>query len=134
MSFFLYVVHCRDAPVYPFGTSRGLVSLPPWDQKEWLADSLYSHPLASDVQQAKYFAIEATHDLRAYADGHPRTLRRLLTTLKRELSAFAGGVGLPPTSFLRRAARPNELFCVVSAESLSQLVKRALARSATAPG
>lgn len=129
--FFLYVVHRRGAPLYPFGSADTLVSLPPWTDDEWLADSIYSHPLAPDTQRGKYFAIEATHDLRAYHSGAPKTMRQVLTAVWRELSAFVGGTGLPAGSFLRRAARPNELYWVVSQASLLELVRRALVPSAT---
>jgi LmbE family N-acetylglucosaminyl deacetylase len=125
---FLYVVHQRDAPVYPFGPASSVVSLPPWTRREWMAESIYSHPLTPDVRIAKYFAIEATHDERAYANGEPRTVGQVFSIVKREVSALLGGVGLRPTSFLRRAPRPNEIFYVVSAESLTELVKRALAQ------
>ncbi len=126
--FLLYVVHVRDAPVYPFGPSAGWVSLPPGMGDEWRADSIYSHPLAPDVQQLKYFAVECNHDERTYSTGGPRTAFGVGTAIKRELGALLGGTGLRPSSFLRRAPRPNEVFWVVSAETLSEFVKRALAR------
>jgi len=130
--FLLYVVHRRDVPLYPFGPRMGLVSFPPWTDEQWLADSIYSHPLAADVQQTKYFAVEATHDLRTYTTGEPGTLGQVLTTLKQEISALLSGTGRPAASFLRRAPRPNEIYSVVSAESLSELVRRALAHDSGA--
>ena len=130
--FFLYVVHRRGVPLYPFGSADALVSLPPWTDGEWLADSIYSHPLPPDTQRGKYFAIEAMHDLRTYQPGAPRSLRQVMTTVWRELSALVGGIGLPVGSFLRRAARPNEIYWVVSEGSLSELVRRAVAGSSTA--
>jgi LmbE family N-acetylglucosaminyl deacetylase len=126
--FLLYVVHRRDAPLYPFGPADTLVSLPPWTEDEWLADSVYSHPLAPDLQRAKFFAIEATHDLREYQGGAPRTVRQALVTARAEVAALVAGTGLPAASFLRRAARPNEIYWVVSEKSLAELVERALAR------
>jgi hypothetical protein len=125
--FFLYVVHVRDVPAYPFGDAGALVSLPPSAEDYWSAESIYSHPLAPDVQSTKYFAVEAVHDDRAYSSGEARTVAGFLATVKRELSALLGGTGIRPTSFLRRAPRPNEVYYVVSAEALSQLVRRALA-------
>jgi hypothetical protein len=110
------------------------VSLPPWTDEAWLGDSIYSHPLAPDEQRTKYFAVEATHDLRAHSTGEPRTTRQVFTAVKREVSALLGGTGLPSATFLRRAPRPNEIYWVVSAESLSELVQRALARDAAARG
>jgi LmbE family N-acetylglucosaminyl deacetylase len=125
--FFLYVVHRRDVPIYPFGPAAGLVSVPPWTDNRWVADSLYSHPLRREHRTAKYFAVEAMHDLRTYGTGDPRTVRQAFTLGKREMGALLGGTGSPAASFLRRAPRPNEVYCVVSVESLAELVERALA-------
>ncbi len=124
-TFLLYVVHARDARAYPYGTGEAVVSLPPWTDERWLADSIYSHSLPAELRRGKYFAVEAAHDLRTYGDGAPKTLRQLLGVVKREASAFVGRVAVDPMSaFLRRASRPNEVYYVVSADSLSQLVKR----------
>jgi LmbE family N-acetylglucosaminyl deacetylase len=121
----LYVVHANEAPLYPFGAGASAVSLPPWQQTEWIADSIYSHPLSETMRLAKYFAVEAAHDLRAYPDENPRTLRQLKALLWRELSGFVSGLGVHPTDFRRRAARANEIYYVVSAEGLLQLAQRA---------
>jgi LmbE family N-acetylglucosaminyl deacetylase len=126
--FLLYAVHARDAPVHPFGPRDAVVSLPPWTDPEWLAESIYSHTVLPDVQRAKYFAVAAAHDERTHAGGERRSVGGVLTALRREVSAFLGGTGLRPTSFLRRSPRPNEIFFVVSAEGLSQVVNRALER------
>ena len=124
--FLLYVVHVNEVPIYPFGGAECAVSLPPWQQEEWLADTIYSHALTPDQRNAKFFAVEAAHDLRTYADLRPRTGGQLLTVLLRELAAFVSGMGLRPTDFLRRAPRPNELYYVVSAQGFSELAARAL--------
>jgi len=124
--FFLYAVHHRHAPLYPFGPVGGLVSVPPWTDSEWVADSIYSHPLTADARIAKYFAVDAAHGLRTYSDGEPRTFKQTLRAIRREVGAYGCGIGLPAGSFLRRAPRPNEMYYVVSAESLTALVKRAL--------
>lgn len=125
--FLLYVVHANEAPLYPFGSAASVVSLPPWEHKEWIADSIYSHALSEDTQRAKFFAVEAAHDLRVYSASGPRSLRQLTTVLWRELAAFVSGMGLRPTDFLRRAPRPNELYYVVSAPGFLELAQRALA-------
>jgi LmbE family N-acetylglucosaminyl deacetylase len=126
--FFLYAVHHRHAPLYPFGPACGWVSLPPWTDSEWVADSLYSHPLTPDARIAKYFAVDAAHGLRTYSDGAPRTFKEALRAIRREMGAYGSGIGLSAGSFLRRAPRPNEMYYVVSAQSLTALVKRALVR------
>lgn len=123
--FLLYVVHANEAPLYPFGKADSVVSLPPWVDAEWTADSLYSHALPPDSRRAKYFAIEAAHDLRTYSDDESRTLAQLSRLLARELAAFVCGMGVRPGSFLRRAARPNELYYVASPKSFLELAARA---------
>jgi hypothetical protein len=105
-----------------------VVSLPPWTEQTWLAESVYSHPLAPQVRTGKFFAIEAAHGLRGCADDEPKSVRRAFSAVKREASALFGGVGLRPTSFLRRGPRPNEIFFVATAGALSELVERALAK------
>ncbi|MGA3120889.1 MAG: PIG-L family deacetylase [Polyangiaceae bacterium] len=127
--FFLYVVHRRDVPLHPLGPNTSWVSFPPWTDVEWLADSIYSHPLAPKLQAAKYFAVEGMHDLRTFSADEPRGLAQVLRVVIRELLAWGAGTGLPATSYLRRAPRPNEIYGVVSADSLSELVQRALERS-----
>jgi LmbE family N-acetylglucosaminyl deacetylase len=134
-SFFLYVVHRRGVPLYPVGPATGLVSPAPWTDEQWLADAIYSHPLAPDTRLAKYFAVEANHDMRTYSSGETRTPRDVFAVIKREVGALVGGTGLPAAGFLRRAPRPNEIYAVVSLESLSALVARALAsRMSGSPG
>jgi LmbE family N-acetylglucosaminyl deacetylase len=121
----LYVVHANEAPLYPFGAGDSAVSLPPWQHREWIADSIYSHPLSEASRLAKYFAVEAAHDLRAYPAENPRTLRELKALLWRELSGFVSGLGVHPTDYRRRAPRANEIYYVVSTEGFLQLAQRA---------
>jgi LmbE family N-acetylglucosaminyl deacetylase len=123
--FLLYSVHANEVPLYPFGKADSIVSLPPWDQAEWIADSIYSHPLSEEARRAKFFAVEAAHDLREYSASRPRTLRQLAATLWRELSALVSGMGSHPTTYLRRAPRPNELYYAVSVEGFLELAQRA---------
>ena len=123
----LYVIHANEAPVYPFGGADSIVSLPPWQHGEWIADSVYSHPLSHDAQIAKYFAVEAAHDLRSYySDSRPRTVRELAAIAQRELAAFVSGMAPRPADFLRRAPRPNELYYVVSVEGFLELARLAV--------
>jgi LmbE family N-acetylglucosaminyl deacetylase len=121
----LYVVHANEVPLYPFGTADSVVSLPPWAQEEWAADSIFSHPLGEDTRSAKFFAVEAAHDLRTYSQSRTRTFRQLALSLRREIAAFIGGTGLLPTDYLRRAPRPNEIYYVVSVDGLRELAHRA---------
>ncbi len=121
----LYVIHANEAPLFPFGDTNSIVSLPPYNDAEWTAESLYSHPLSEDTRRAKYFAVEAAHDLRAYGDSRPPGLARLARTLRREILDFLTGMSSRPTDFLRRAPRPNEVFFVVSTDAFLELARRA---------
>jgi LmbE family N-acetylglucosaminyl deacetylase len=121
----LYALHANEVPLYPFGAAESIVSLPPWDGAEWIADSIYSHPLSEDARRAKFFAVEAAHDLRVYADSRPKTARQLAATLRRALAAVISGMGLYPTAFLRRAPRPNEIYYAASVEGFLELARRA---------
>jgi LmbE family N-acetylglucosaminyl deacetylase len=122
----LYVIHVNEAPLYPFGGADSIVSLPPWHHGRWIADSLYSHPLSEDARIAKYFAVEAAHDVRSYdSDSRVRTFRELASIVRRELADFVSGTAPRATDFLRRAPRPNELYYVVSVEGFLELARLA---------
>jgi LmbE family N-acetylglucosaminyl deacetylase len=136
----LYVVHVRDVPIHPVGGAGSLVTVPPTagsreGGEAWSADTLHSVPLSPELRQAKAFAVEASHDVRDVLssgdDGGPGTFASLLLAVKREVSAYLSGLGRHPTSFLRRAPRPNELYHVVGSTSFARLVDRALAQRAT---
>jgi LmbE family N-acetylglucosaminyl deacetylase len=120
----LYAIDVRDARLHPFGPADAVASLPPLTHRAWLADSVLSVPLDEEVRRAKYFAVTAAHDLRRYRAGAPRTLRRLLGAARSELSAFIAQLGRDPFSYQRRAPRPNEIYYVVSRQSLGALVAR----------
>ena len=107
--FLLYVVHGRGGPAYPFGPRSAVVSLPPCTDPDWLAGSIYSHPLPPDVQRAKYFAVASVHDERTFESGERKDVVGALRAVRREVFALLGGTGLRPASFLRRAPRPNEI-------------------------
>ena len=54
------------------------------------------------------------HDLRDLGAPEPRPARSRLRRVRAEAAAAVVGLGLPPTSYLRRAVRPDELFFVTS--------------------
>jgi LmbE family N-acetylglucosaminyl deacetylase len=128
---FLYAVHTPAGPLFPFGPATAMASLPPVDGTDWIADGVYSHPLSEDGRLAKYFAVDASSDLRAYATGTP-TRGELLRGIKRRLSALVTGVGVEPVAFQRRAPRPDEIYYLADTAALSELAARAVA--ARAPG
>jgi LmbE family N-acetylglucosaminyl deacetylase len=142
----LYAVHVRDLPLHPFGPPEALVSLPPGEPASSdssasssssgsLADAIVSLPLSPDLRRAKYLAVEAAHDLRHQEALAPRTLGQLFRLVKREISSYLASLPPSPQSFLRRAPRPNEIYSVVSPDTLADLVSRALAtRPASRPG
>jgi LmbE family N-acetylglucosaminyl deacetylase len=123
---FLYTTFIREAGLYPFGPADSVTSLPPLTGADWIADSIYSHPLAPEAREAKYFAVEAAHDLRTYSRKGPPTASEVIRDTKRLVSNFLAGMGSDPLAFERRAPRPNEIYYVVSPHSLSLLVDRAL--------
>jgi len=120
---FLYVVHARGGSLFPYGPATSLTSVPPGDVVGDIADSIYSHPLDSLTQQAKYFAIEAMHAVRNYPDSEPKTFLRTLRSIGKEVAGYLAGAGLQPGNHLRRAPRPNEMYYVVGAEKLTELVR-----------
>jgi LmbE family N-acetylglucosaminyl deacetylase len=121
---FLYAVHHNGAPAYPFGPAESLVGLPPGRHGGWVADSIHSLPLKPEMRQSKYFAVEAMHAVRRYDDGAPKDALKLLKSMRREFLAYIAGMGVDPTSFLRRAPRPNEIYYVVRGEALPELIER----------
>lgn len=123
----LYVVHANEAPIYPFGAASSVVSLPPGSETDWIAESIYSHPLSKQTRRAKFFSVEAAHDLRTYSASRRPSLADLSRTLRRELADFV--TGMPrPGDFLRRAPRPNEVFFVVTSDNFLELAHRAVQR------
>jgi LmbE family N-acetylglucosaminyl deacetylase len=109
--FLLYAVHCAGAPTYPYGPAAALSGLPANGSDAWLSDSIYSHFLEPELRRAKYFALESMHAVRA---------NRL--PLKPKVLGLLAGLGTDPTSFLRRAPRPTEMYYVLSGDYLSQWV------------
>jgi hypothetical protein len=73
------------------------------------------------LQQAKYLAVASTHATRTYEEAKPR-LRAALRRFTSRLSALLTGLSADPTSFLRRAPRPNEMYFVVRGDSLAALI------------
>ena len=120
---FLYVVHTRGAPTYPFGPSDAVVSLPPTVSEGWVAGALYSHPIDSQLRQLKSLAVSAMHAARRPATSETNTVP-LIRRWMREFIAQVSGVRRDPTNLLRRAPRPNEIYYLVDVEELSDLVER----------
>jgi LmbE family N-acetylglucosaminyl deacetylase len=111
--FLLYTVHGAGAPVYPHGPAAAISGVTPHDGPGWVADAIYSHTVEPQLRLAKLLAVENMHGV--------RTNRLPLTAQIRGLLA---GLGADPTSFLRRAPRPTEMYYVLAGDMLSELVQR----------
>jgi LmbE family N-acetylglucosaminyl deacetylase len=113
--FYFYVNHNRQTELWPLGPSGSGVALLPLlkDDKVECA-GFYSHPLSEERQREKFLALEAMHDLRDIGLPEPQPILSRLRSIRSEMSALLHGMGLPPTSYLRRAVRPDELFFTTS--------------------
>ena len=129
---FLYVVHNRHSELWPFGPAgSGVPLLPILAADGPCGSGFYSHPLSIERQRMKLVALEAMHDLREIqwppaAASHRRAGARIVL----ELRAWVHGMGVDPTSYLRRAVRPDELFFVASCEDALAMARQAIERQA----
>ncbi len=122
MRMFLYVVHNQLTSLYPFGPIGSGVSLPPdFAKAEINCQTVYSHTLSLQQQRWKLLALEAMHDLYEPSPMHAIGWRAKFRQLKAVLGSFFYGLGNPPTSFLRRAVRPDEIFFVMTVEKAEAL-------------
>jgi hypothetical protein len=121
---FFYTVHNRRSELWPFGPAgSGVALLPILPEDGTCPAGFYSHPLSIERQQQKFVALEAMHDLREikWPDDSPRQAGARLMA---ELRALAHGMGVVPTSYLRRAVRPDELFFVMPYAEGLRLARR----------
>jgi LmbE family N-acetylglucosaminyl deacetylase len=126
----LYVVHNRGAPLHPPGPMSSVASVTPGSSAQWMAASIYSHPLPPCIQQAKFFALEAMHAVRLQPDVQPWGAVKLVRSIKHSVSSYLLGLAPHPASLLRRACRPDEIFYIVAAEELRELIERLPASAA----
>jgi LmbE family N-acetylglucosaminyl deacetylase len=125
---YLYTVHNRRSELWPFGPAgSGVALLPILPDDGLCASAFYSHRLSGERQRQKFVALEAMHDVRDVQwpapSSHQQTGRRVAA----ELRALVHGMGRMPTSYLRRAVRPDEWFFMTSLEDCIALIDRALA-------
>jgi LmbE family N-acetylglucosaminyl deacetylase len=132
---FLYTVHNRRSELWPFGPAgSGVPLLPILAADGPCGSAFYSHPLSIGRQRMKLVALEAMHDLRDIqcpptAAAHRQASARIVP----ELRAWVHGMGVDPTSYLRRAVRPDELFFVASCEDALAMARQAAERQASQP-
>jgi glycosyltransferase involved in cell wall biosynthesis/LmbE family N-acetylglucosaminyl deacetylase len=126
--FFLYTVHNRRSELWPFGPAgSGVALLPVFSDDIMCASGFYSHSLSTDRQRDKFLALEAMYDIRniEWPTSSPTDIAR--RRLCAELRGLAHGMGSNPTSYLRRAVRPDEFFFVTSFTDAMSLTRRSLA-------
>src|SRR6266446_182395 len=113
--FFLTCVHNHWSELIPLGPAGSGVPLPPRREGESPAmDGFYSHALSLERLTEKYLALESMHDVRELSACPPQSVRHLAKKLREVAGASIHGMGVPPTSLLRRAVRPDEVFWTMS--------------------
>jgi hypothetical protein len=125
----LYTNHA-DRNRYPYGPAGTAMSLPPPPvDQEVILDRVYSHPVSTDAQRQKLFALESMHDLRPSPSriyqaefGDDRSI------VPEEIGTSAGG----GVNYLRRGPRSNELFFVYDETTLKPAITAFLAARARA--
>jgi hypothetical protein len=121
---FLYVIHNQWTELYPFGPAGSGVSLPPtFDPESIECDALYSLSLSSEQQMWKCLALQAMHDLGDFTLAATPSSRAQWRSLKSSLGARLKGLSNPPTSYMRRAVRPDEVFFVLNLEQAERLAR-----------
>jgi glycosyltransferase involved in cell wall biosynthesis/LmbE family N-acetylglucosaminyl deacetylase len=124
---FLYWVHNRRSELWPFGPAgTGVALLPVLAVDGVCAAGFYSHPLSADRQRDKFLALEAMHDIRDIEWPTAAPLDIASRRLRGELRGLAHGMGRTPTSYLRRAVRPDEVFFVTSLADAIERTRRAV--------
>jgi hypothetical protein len=122
---FYYSVHNRRSEMWPFGPAGSGVSLLPMLPSDGCcASGFYSHRLSLERQRDKLLALESMHDLRNIQWPVPR--HAAYAKVAEELRSALRGLDHDPTSYLRRAARPDEFFFVTSLSEGAALVRRAM--------
>jgi len=113
--FFLTCGHNHWSELIPLGPAGSGVPLPPRREGESPAmDGFYSHALSLERLTEKYLALESMHDVRELSACPPQSVRHLAKKLREIAGASIYGMGFPPTSLLRRAVRPDEVFWTMS--------------------
>jgi LmbE family N-acetylglucosaminyl deacetylase len=123
---FLSTVHNCRSELWPFGPAgSGVAMLPILAEDGVCASGFYAHALSAERQRQKFVALEAMHDVRdlQWPVGSPH--QQAGSRIVAELRALAHGMGRVPTSYLRRAVRPDELFFLMSIEDSIAFARRA---------
>jgi LmbE family N-acetylglucosaminyl deacetylase len=104
-----YANHLARTELYPVGPCEGAVSIPPMLDESVRIRTVWSLALDAHTRLRKRIALETHHDLRPlqYQDG-----RKLSGVIKDALLRPYTYLVQPDVDYVRRAARPNELFFV----------------------
>jgi LmbE family N-acetylglucosaminyl deacetylase len=132
-TFLLYTNHA-DRNLYPYGPAGTNVSLPPtalsmpaWGPGgELPVQGVYSHPVSTELQKRKLYALEAMHDLRLApgeqaACGDPNAPRR------------PDYPRVPAVDYFRRGPRPDEVFFVYDRDGFREVARTFVAGDMPAP-
>jgi LmbE family N-acetylglucosaminyl deacetylase len=117
-----YANHLAMTELYPVGPCEGAVSIPPMLDEAVQIGTVWSLALDSHTRLRKRVALETHHDLRPlqYQDG-----RTLLGVVKDAVMRTYTYLVQPDVDYVRRAARPNELFFVADFAEAAQIRRAA---------
>jgi LmbE family N-acetylglucosaminyl deacetylase len=128
---FFYCIHNLRSELWPFGPAgTGVALLPIFAEDGVFPGTIYSHTLSLERQRDKFLALEAMHDIRDMEWPQHNPWQSATRRLRTELRALAYGMDRVPTSYMRRAVRPDEVFFVMRFSDAMVLVRRATARVA----
>jgi len=123
---FFYTVHNQRSEMWPYGPAGSGVALLPILPEDGLgATGFYSHGLSVQRQRQKFIALEAMHDVRDIQWPPDPSSQQVGRRIMVEVRGLAHAMGSNPTSYLRRAVRPDEIFFVTSIEDGLALASRA---------
>ena len=124
----LYTNHA-DRNRYPYGPAGTVMSLPPPVDQDVTLDRVYSHPVSTELQRRKLFALESMHDLRPSPSRIYQAEFGAGRAVEPEAIGTAAGGGV---NYLRRGPRSNELFFVYDETTLRPVVDAFIAARARA--
>jgi LmbE family N-acetylglucosaminyl deacetylase len=128
---FLYWVHNRLTELWPFGPAgTGVAMLPIALEDGSCGTGFYSHALSIDRQRDKFLALESMHDIREMELPDLMSLRGAGRRLRGEVRRLIYGMGRMPTTYLRRAVRPDEVFLVMSVTDAIAYARRVAEKGA----
>jgi LmbE family N-acetylglucosaminyl deacetylase len=120
----LYVNHVHGSELWPYGPNDGEVSVPPVYRGAGRHSGVLSMPLDRRAQLRKRLAIEAHHDLQPPPSTQTMNLIGAIRRAMRDVYCF---IVQPDSDYVRRAARPNEIYFVGDFADASELRQAALA-------